>query len=243
MPNRKLPAYLVHLFTASGILSGFMALLAIQEKQWPMATAWLFLCQIIDGIDGAFARYFKVETVLPEMDGKTIDQVIDFVTYALLPAYFLYHASLVPALWQLPCAFAMLLSAAMYYGKKSMVSENMHFIGFPVMWNVVVFYLFFVFDFPQEINAALIFLFAILHFIPWAYPYPTRALEYRFTTLFVSITALAAAGIQVWKYPQKDPLLSLTLIAVLVYYAFLMWRINRQPAQRPVVSPEPPFST
>ncbi|MFZ4427558.1 MAG: CDP-alcohol phosphatidyltransferase family protein [Saprospiraceae bacterium] len=242
MPNRKLLAYLVHLFTASGILSGFMALLAIQDKQWQTATAWLFLCQVIDGIDGTFARYFKVETVLPEMDGKTIDQVIDFVTYALLPAYFLYHAGLVPVLWQLPCAAAMLLSAAMYYGKKGMVSENMHFIGFPVMWNVVVFYLFFVFHFPPEINTAITFLFAILHFVPWAYPYPTRALEYRYLTLFVSISALAAAGILVWKHPRKDSFLSLALIAVLVYYTFLMWRINRQ-KDGPLLSPEPPFST
>ena len=243
MPNRKLPAYLVHLFTSSGILAGFMALLSIQDKEWQTATAWLFLCQVIDGIDGTFARHFKVEAVLPEMDGKTIDQVIDFVTYAFLPAYFFYHSGLVPETWQLPCAFAMLLSAAMYYGKKGMVSESMHFIGFPVMWNVVVFYLFFVFDFPAEINAAFIFLFAILHFIPWAYPYPTRALEYRFLTLFVSITALAAAGILVWKYPQKDRALSVALIAVLVYYAFLMWRINQQSVKSPVISPEPPFST
>ena len=241
MPYRKLPAYLVHLFTSSGILAGFMALVAIQEKAWQTATAWLLVCQIIDGIDGTFARYFRVASVLPEMDGKTIDQVIDFVTYALLPAFFFYNAGIVPALWQLPCAGAMLLSAAMYYGKKGMVSEDMHFIGFPVMWNVVVFYLFFVFHFPPEINIAIIFLFAILHFVPLAYPYPTRALEFRFITLFVSVSALFTAALLVWKYPRQDPFLSMVLTVVLLYYAFIMWRINRKPARSAVLRSDTPY--
>ena len=239
---KKIPAYTVHLFTSSGILAAFMAMLAIEEKAWQAAAAWLFLCQVIDGIDGTFARFFKVESTLPEMDGKTIDQVIDFATYALLPAYYFYHAGLVPAAWQLPCVFAMLLSAAMYYGKKGMVSENMHFIGFPVLWNIVVFYLFFVFSFPQEINVALVFLFAILHFVPLAYPYPTRALEFRLLTIFVSVAALAAAGTIVWQYPQPNKFLSAILIAVLVYYAFLMWWINRKTASVSILSADPPFT-
>ena len=235
---RKIAAYGVHLFTSCGILAGFMAILAIEQRQWQEATAWLFLCQVIDGIDGTFARWCNVESIVPEMDGKTIDQVIDFATYALLPAYFFYHSGLVGTFWQLPCAFAMLLSAAMYYGKKGMVSENMHFIGFPVLWNVVVFYLFFVFHFPQEINAVLIFVFAFLHFVPIAYPYPTRALEYRMLTLFISIAALGAAGIIVWGYPQRNDFLAGFLIAVLFYYAFLMWNINSKTASALTLNPE-----
>jgi len=239
---RKIAGYGVHLFTSSGILAGFMAMLAIEQKQWQAATAWLFLCQVIDGIDGTFARWCKVESTVPDMDGKTIDQVIDFATYALLPAYFFYHSGLVGPFWQLPCVFAMLLSAAMYYGKKGMVSENMHFIGFPVLWNVVVFYLFFVVHFSWEINVALIFAFAILHFIPIAYPYPTRALEYRVLTLFISVSALGAAAMIVWKYPQRQEKLSAFLIAVLIYYASLMWNINRKIAATPVPETEQPFT-
>ena len=36
----------------------------------------------LDGIDGTFARMAKVKEVLPHVDGKMIDYVIDFFTYA-----------------------------------------------------------------------------------------------------------------------------------------------------------------
>jgi phosphatidylcholine synthase len=229
----QLPALGVHLFTASGILAGFMAILAIQEKDWQAAAVWLFICQVVDGVDGTFARYFNVEKTMPGMDGKVIDQIIDFVTYAVIPALFFYHSELAPHTWRLPAAFAMLISAAMYYGKKGMVSEEMHFIGFPVLWNVVVFFLFFVFRLSPAINTGLIFVFAALHFVPFAYPYPTRALEYRTITLIISVAALIAAALTVWVYPIRNNIFSGILMIALVYYAFLMWRINKKIKRSP----------
>ena len=66
---QKLLAWSVHLFTASGICSAFMAILAIANHQWVTAFWWLILCLFIDAIDGTFARLFKVKEVLPKMNG------------------------------------------------------------------------------------------------------------------------------------------------------------------------------
>ena len=229
-------AWGVHLFTSTGILAGFMALLAISEHQWRAAAFWLIICQIIDGVDGTFARLFRVKEVLPVMDGKNIDQVIDFATYAILPAYFFYEAGMAPDSWRLACVFAMLLAAAMYYGKEGMISEDMHFIGFPVMWNVVVYFLFFVYDFPLEINGLIVFIFAFLHFVPLRYPYPSRMLEYQKFTLLLSSAALFSAVGSVWIFPEKNLWLAGMVTVAILWYAFLTYRSSFR-AQSPVNNP------
>jgi len=44
-------AWSVHIFTASGLLAGFMAILAINEHDWRSTMFWLLACLIIDGIE------------------------------------------------------------------------------------------------------------------------------------------------------------------------------------------------
>jgi len=130
---QKALAWSVHLFTASGICAAFMAILAIADHAWVTAFWWLILCLFIDAIDGTFARLFKAKEVLPQMDGTNIDYVIDFATYAIIPAYFFYEANLVPEDYNLVLTFLILLVSAIYYGKKGMVSDDNYFIGFPVV--------------------------------------------------------------------------------------------------------------
>ena len=84
---QKLAAWSVHIFTASGLLAGFMGLLAAIEGDYRAAMLWMLATLVIDGVDGTFARMARVGEVLPEVSGKTIDYVIDFFTYCILPAY------------------------------------------------------------------------------------------------------------------------------------------------------------
>ena len=94
---------------------------------------WLFVTLIIDSVDGTFARLFKVREVLPNFDGKMIDYVIDFAIYAIIPAYFIHEAPLLPEDFKLIGATIILLVSAIYYGLDGMVSNDYYFIGFPVM--------------------------------------------------------------------------------------------------------------
>ena len=141
--SQKIAAWGVHVFTSSGLITGFLALISIGEKNWSTAFLWLFVSLVIDGIDGSLARLFKVKEVLPLMEGKNIDFVIDFTNYAVIPAYFFYMAEMAPQGWMYPCLALILLSSALYYGKDGMVADEQYFIGFPVLWNIVVFYCFF----------------------------------------------------------------------------------------------------
>jgi phosphatidylcholine synthase len=215
----KVLAWSVHVFTSTGLLAGFMAMLAIGSAQWREAMLWLLLSMVIDGVDGTFARRFKVKEVLPYMNGTTIDYVIDFATYAIIPAYFFYEAQLAPPALLLPCTFVILLVSALYYGKEGMVSNDMFFVGFPVMWNMVVFYLFFVLHFPLWANALLVIIFAIMHFVPIKFVYPSRALRLKSLTLAVSLLFLVSNGFILYLYPERSLLWEGVSLSTVLYYA------------------------
>lgn len=215
---QKTLAWSVHIFTASGLLTGFMAILAINEKDWRSAMFWLLAALVIDGIDGTFARMFRVKEVLPFMDGKTIDYVIDFATYAIIPAYFFYEAELVTQDWRLPLTFLILMVSALYYGKEGMVSADNYFVGFPVLWNMVVFYLVFVLSCSPLMNAILVVFFAILHFVPIKFAYPSQASRLKGVTIAATLVFLIALPLLVYYYPERPMWLKIVMILNLCYF-------------------------
>lgn len=180
-------AWGVHAFTASGIVAGFWSLVATTEGNFFMAFLMLFIALIIDGIDGTFARIFKVQEVLPNMSGKTMDYVIDFATYAIIPAFIIYKANLIPTELNFLTATIILLTSSIYYGKEGMVSNDMYFVGFPVLWNMVAFCLYYVWGLPPMGNFIAVLAFAVLHFIPIKFLYPSRTKKFMKINVLVTI--------------------------------------------------------
>jgi len=200
---RKILAWCVHAFTASGIIFAFLAILAVQEQEYVQVFVYLAIAFFIDGIDGTFARAVRVQEVLPNFSGDSIDHVIDFATYAIIPAYFLYEAEVVPPNLAFLAVCIVLLAACYYYGKLTYVTHDLHFEGFPVLWNFVAFYLYFIFDFSPVTNFIIIFIVGILHFVPWKYPYPSRTKELRLPTFLIfGITGFASLY-TLYLYPEK----------------------------------------
>lgn len=223
---QKALAYSVHVFTSSGIVAGFLAIIAIDEGRFKEAMLWLFLTLIIDGVDGTFARLFKVKEVLPNFSGATIDYVIDFATYAIIPAYFIYSAQidgvyLLPENLRLWSASIILLVSAVYYGKEGMVSNDYYFIGFPVMWNMVAFYLFFVFTFSPMLNFIMILGFAILHFVPIKFLYPSRTVKFKWLNLIMTTIFIVSSIIILWIYPQKYIELNYMAIIAMLFFGWM----------------------
>jgi phosphatidylcholine synthase len=109
-----------------------------------------------------------------------IDYVIDFANYAIIPAFFIYQSGLIEdPLLNAIAVGSILLVSAIYYGMDGMVSDDFFFVGFPVLWNLVMFYLFFVFDWPEWLNFSCILFLAVLHFVPIKFMYPSRATKWR----------------------------------------------------------------
>lgn len=211
--GQKAAAWAVHSFTSLGIVAGFLSIVAVSEGNFFAAFTWLLVAFIIDGVDGTFARIFQVEQVLPYMHGKTIDYVVDFTNYAVIPAYIVYAAPqlggteyLLPDALRIWAAVIMLLVSALYYGKDGMVSDDYYFIGFPVMWNFVAFYLYYVFALSPMANFITIVVIAILHFVPIKYLYPSRTRKFMALTL-ITFLAGGVSGISLvllieWKAEQ-----------------------------------------
>ncbi len=218
---KKLLAWLVHLYTASGGVFALLSLRAIDQEYWAEAMAWLIACFAVDGSDGVLARRAKVAEVLPSISGKDIDYVIDFLTYAFVPAYFIYRSGLVPPEIELAMAVYVILVSAIYYGKKGMVSGKNQFAGFPVLWNLVVFYCFFVFYAGPWVNVVLILFFGILHFIPVEISYPSKNLKTSPWPFIVGFAMLAVLSLILFYYPATNSLLLLMAWLGFAYFVGL----------------------
>lgn len=231
------------------MVCSFFAIDFIAHHQFTEAFFVLILALFIDGVDGTFARFFRVSEVLPSMNGKTMDYIIDFANYAIIPAYFLYECGwqqgenyvyLLPEEWRWLIVSIVLVVSALYYGKEGMVDNEYHFVGFPVMWNVVAFYLFFVFESGPWLSFWMLLLFAVLHFVPLKYPYPSRTRKFMWANIGVSLIATFINLWLLWAYMQGDIAgwLKWASIAGAGYYIFMTFWYTFDSGMRKESSPE-----
>ncbi|HEU4932209.1 MAG TPA: hypothetical protein VFT48_09005 [Pyrinomonadaceae bacterium] len=214
--SRKLLAWGVHIFTASGLIVGLLALVAIINRDWRAALLWLFVAVLIDTVDGRLARTFRVKEVLPNVDGRMLDYVTDFTNDVLLPTIFLYESGLLPSSIRFVCCAAILLVSSYHYTNLKAITDDFRFRGFPAMWNFVVFYLF-VLGLSPLWNVVVIGVFCCLHFTPIDFIYPTRTVRLKKLT-FALVLLLAVVNLVILiQHPLRNFLL-LTISLVIVAY-------------------------
>jgi phosphatidylcholine synthase len=88
--------------------------------------------------------------VLPNFDGALLDNIVDYFTYVIVPASFLYETHSVPYKLNLLSAILITLSSAYQFCQSEAKTDNHWFKGFPSYWNIVVLYIFLL-DLPEEI--------------------------------------------------------------------------------------------
>lgn len=190
-------AFSVHLLTASGSFLAFLSLVAAGEDRWTAMFFWLGLALFVDGIDGPIARRLQVKEVLPTWSGDLLDNIIDYVTYVLIPAYALYQRGFMGEGLSFLSAAIIVVSSAIYYADTSMKTKENFFKGFPVVWNMVVFTLF-VIEPGEWTSFAIVLAAGLLTFVPINFIHPVRVERLRplnlgVTLLWVAFGALALA--------------------------------------------------
>lgn len=194
MPQAR--AFSVHLLTASGSFLAFLSLVAASEKQWTAMFGWLGLALLVDGIDGPIARKLQVKYVLPTWSGELLDNIIDYVTYVLIPAFALYQSGFMGEGLSFLSGAIIVVSSAIYYADTGMKTKENFFKGFPVVWNMLIFTLFIVK--PGEWTAfTIVVISAVISFLPIYFLHPVRVARLRplNLTIFLIWCALGIIGI------------------------------------------------
>ncbi|WP_099866002.1 phosphatidylcholine synthase [Pararhizobium haloflavum] len=194
LPYAEIRAFSVHILTASGAYLAFLAVVAAAEERFVAMFWWLGFALLVDGIDGPIARKLKVKEVLPTWSGEQLDNVIDYVTYVLIPAFALYQSGMIGEIMSFVCAALIVISSAIYYANMGMKTAENFFSGFPVCWNMLVFTLF-------AINASewtamiVVFLAVFFTFLPIYFLHPVRVVRLRTLNLTVFFAWCIFSGI------------------------------------------------
>jgi len=224
---RKSAAWAVHLMTAFGAAAGLMALIAIANERWRLAFIWMGVTLFIDSVDGSLARRCKVKEVLPQFDGALLDNIVDYFTYVIVPAYFLYQANVMPLGFRLLSALMITLASAYQFCQSDAKTDDHYFKGFPSYWNVAVLYLF-LFDWPEWVNLGIIVVLTVAVFVPLKYLYPSRTRTLKPLTL--ALTAVWGIIMIVILARYRSPIAHSVLLNVsflyVIYYLAMSAYLN-----------------
>ncbi len=182
--HSKALAYLVHLFTALGVVFGFLALIATVNGNIVEAFLWLAFALFVDGVDGTLARAVNVQKNTPEIDGAILDNIIDYLNYVVVPVFIFYTLRMVPDQYLILSSALILLVSCFTFTNSNIKTDDYYFSGFPAIWNIVVLY-FYLLGSSQWNNLFFVILFCVLTFIPFKYVHPFRVVQFRKITLTI----------------------------------------------------------
>src|SRR6266850_5393386 len=231
----KLLAWLVHLYTAAGLVAAAgMAVLIVRGGD--DAFRWAFMLMVvataIDSTDGWLARKARVKDVLPGFDGRTLDDLTDFHTYTSLPLFLMWRADILPGAlaWVL---LVPLLASAYGFSRSDAKTDDGFFLGFPSYWNVVAFYLYLLAP-AVWVSLSVIVVCSALTFAPMRYLYLTRGGRFAKAMLLVgAVWAALTAVIVLRPAGERRTLALISLIYPLTYVA-LSWVISARSRDRPM---------
>ena len=214
--------------TASSAPAGLLALRAIVRDDAATAFLWMAYTVAIDAVDGTLARAVRVKEAIPWVDGSRLDDVVDYFTYVLVPAFFLLHMNLLPAACAVPIVALVAIASAYGFSQTAAKTSDHFFTGFPSYWNIVAFYLY-ALGWSLPVNAAWVVALAIGVFVPLRYVYPSRTPTLRWLTVGLGCV-WGVMVIYILTHLHSAPHgLVVTSLAFPVYYFLLSLYLHARP--------------
>ena len=215
--------WLAHLYTATGAVIALLATGLAFAHNFRGVFIYFVVATFVDATDGVLARALKVKERLPGFDGAKLDDIIDYLMYAFIPALVVWQAEMVPA--PFPICAAIVLSSAYGFSQTSakVASTDHFFTGFPSYWNIVVAYLYMLRLAPLT-NAIILTGFAVMVFVPIRYLYPSRTQTLKVPTLVLGTMWSVLFTWMIWRLPAVDgPWTMVSLIFPAYYFALSLW--------------------
>lgn len=235
--GERLRGYLVHLYTASGIVPAYLAMAEIVQPdcdpRWVFG--WLLVTVAIDATDGPLARAWHVHRTAPQIDGRTIDDLLDYLTFAFIPLLLVARMGWLPEGTGWTVSLAMGASLLGFSHRSAKQESAGFFRGFPSYWNIYAFYAGLLAAWTPWLAAALMWILALATVAPLRMVYPNLAPRpWKLPIL---------AGAAVWtllmvamlpSYPQNSPIWILLSLVYPLFYAvvscWLDWQDRRRAA-------------
>jgi phosphatidylcholine synthase len=226
--GERVRGHAVHLYTASGIVLAALAAAEIfSRRPDPRLVFVLFAAAtMVDASDGFLARRWEVKRTAPEIDGRTIDDIVDYTTFTFLPLLLVWRMEWVPQpalAWIAPAMIASLFGFANTGAKDE---GGGFFRGFPSYWNVVAFYAGLL---HPLVSGVMIVALALLTVLPVRFIYPTLAPRPWRVPLLVG--AFAWLALMLWMLKDFPDVAAWKLWISLSYplaYTLLSWHLSRR---------------
>ena len=221
--RRRTLAWGVHLLTASGAAVGLAALLETARGAPRAALLWMLVALVIDSVDGTLARRADVERWVPRIDGRRLDDIVDYLNYVIVPLFFLAWNLRVEPLW---LAALPALASAYGFSQAEAKTEDGYFLGFPSYWNVVALYAFLL-DVSAPVTTAWLVGLSIGVFIPLKYLYPSQMKAWgRAVNAGAGVWILAAAALLLWPELPRHTLWAWLTLAYPIAYVALSFHLG-----------------
>ena len=215
--------WIAHLYTATGAVIALLATGMTFAHNFRAVFIYFIVATFVDSTDGVLARGLKVKERLPNFDGAKLDDIIDYLMYAFIPALVVWQADLVSL--PFPICAAIVLSSAYGFAQADakVASTDYFFTGFPSYWNVLVAYLYLL-QLSQRTNAIILATFAVLVFVPIRYVYPSRTTTLKWPTLALGTMWAIVFTWIIWRLPAIDgPWIMMSLLFPAYYFALSLW--------------------
>jgi phosphatidylcholine synthase len=141
------------------------------------------------------------------VDGGTLDLVLDYFTWVVVPAVLLLIPGVLPEGTGLWAASAILVSALYHYSRLDIKTPDYYFNGFPAWWNVVAAYLLALRTGPA-VNLAVVAGGVLLTFSPIHFIHPIRVADFRRINLAATAVWAVASTWMLARYPERDPVVA-----------------------------------
>jgi phosphatidylcholine synthase len=217
-------AWLVHLFTALGIVASMLALRDVligDVGHAKRAIIWLLLTLVIDGVDGPIARALEVERRVPLIDGFLLDLIIDYVACVIVPVCFMYEFNVVPNNnFGVFVLCVVVFTSAIWFARKDMMTEDNWFRGFPAAWNMVG-PLLYLMEAREGVGAAITLVLSVLSLTSMPFPHIARARFMRYWTWAATVCWLGGMAIGALTLPHHYEFVRVLLYLGAGYFLLL----------------------
>jgi phosphatidylcholine synthase len=213
-------AWAVHALTASGAAMGLFALLEAARGDLRASALWMLAAFAVDCVDGTLARSARVHERTPSIDGRRLDDVIDYLNYVIVPCFFLAQGGFVAWEWTaLPA-----LASAYQFAQADAKTEDHFFLGFPSYWNFVAIYAWLLEATSFAVAAWLAALSALV-FVPIKYLYPSRMTRLAKTMILgaAAFTALLTLACATSDTSLRMRAAQISLLYPAAYVALSLW--------------------